>query len=206
MDVMTIILTILSTLAAIALKLAISEFQDWIPTIARRFIDCAVDRLSHDQRERYREELYADMEEYPGKLTQLYRAFCIYLQSNSLKGALIEDAPNSENSITKDRIALALSPSLTVDPPFGFFDYPGVFRDSITTVALLSNVNRFAREPAVMKFLGKIDSMETGGIKFYNCSSVIAMLEQYQRVLVTSGDASEINEIQNVLQKLIRSG
>jgi hypothetical protein len=56
MDILTILLALLSLAAGIVLKLIASEFQDWIPTLARRLVDHAVVKLSETDRERYREE------------------------------------------------------------------------------------------------------------------------------------------------------
>lgn len=74
MELVTLSLMMVSLLGAIILKLATTELQDWLPTIARRIIDRAVMRLPDEIRERYREEWYAHMDDCPGRVSKLWHA------------------------------------------------------------------------------------------------------------------------------------
>ena len=70
MDPLTIILTVLSFMGAVCLKLLLGELQDWMPILARRLIE----RLPQSDQNRYREEWYAHLDDCPGKLGKLWHA------------------------------------------------------------------------------------------------------------------------------------
>jgi hypothetical protein len=74
MDLLTVLMLCLSFVGAMAFRLLCGELQDWMPTVTRRIVDRAVARLPKEERERYREEWYAHLDECPGKLGKLYHA------------------------------------------------------------------------------------------------------------------------------------
>jgi hypothetical protein len=88
MDLLTLLVVILSGIGAIGLKLVSSEIHDWIPIIARRIIDRAVRRLPSSVQERYREELYAHLEEWPGKIGKLFQAAKFHAGTEKLAKSL----------------------------------------------------------------------------------------------------------------------
>jgi hypothetical protein len=56
MDLLTLLVAISSLAGVFALKLAMSELQDWMPWVASRIIDHAVAQLPEPHRRGYREE------------------------------------------------------------------------------------------------------------------------------------------------------
>lgn len=79
MDIMTALLTLIaSVVGAVLLKLLSSEVEAWLPKLAHRVIDRATRGVPESERDRYREEWYADLEEFPGKLSKLFRAIGFY--------------------------------------------------------------------------------------------------------------------------------
>ncbi len=61
-----------------ASRVVAEEIKDWLPLLSERLLTLAVKRLPEVERGRYRAEWIADLNEYPGKLTQMLRAggFC----------------------------------------------------------------------------------------------------------------------------------
>jgi hypothetical protein len=85
MDLLTILL---SLTGAMILRLVAGEVQDWLPVMSRRLIDRAVDRLPASERPRYREEWYAHLDEYPGKLGKMLHAGGCFLKAGRLVSEL----------------------------------------------------------------------------------------------------------------------
>lgn len=76
MDIMIAILIVIGSFAAgIAGNMLANELYDQAPSFARWLIDRAVMQLPDDQRDRYREEWLAHLDELPGSLGKLCHAF-----------------------------------------------------------------------------------------------------------------------------------
>ena len=96
MDLLTALLALGSLLCAAGIKLAISELQDWMPAIARRIVDCAVAQLPSGGQCRYREEWYADLDEFLGKLSKLLRAISLYCGAFQIARLKLNETSNSK--------------------------------------------------------------------------------------------------------------
>lgn len=60
--------------ATILSRLLADEFNAWQPKLTGMIIESATRRLPEELRDRYREEWLADIEQYPGCITKLWRA------------------------------------------------------------------------------------------------------------------------------------
>lgn len=67
-------LAMLAVIGAASSRLIAEEVREWMPWAADRLIKRAVDRLPADQRERYREEWRAHVDDTPGLVGKLYVA------------------------------------------------------------------------------------------------------------------------------------
>jgi hypothetical protein len=73
--------------------LALSEFADWSPFLARRIIRRAVRRIPEEHRVRYEEEWAAELEAVEGKLSKLFLACGVVLSARSIGKELRSTAP-----------------------------------------------------------------------------------------------------------------
>lgn len=76
--VVTIIAGSAAILGAVLSRIIAEEVRDWLPFVSQKLLTCAVNRLPEDQRERYREEWAADLNMFPGKISQAIRAGGFY--------------------------------------------------------------------------------------------------------------------------------
>jgi hypothetical protein len=56
-------------------RLLSDDAKEWLPWLTRHLIERAVDRLPKHQREKHREEWNSDVNEWPGNLAKVYRAW-----------------------------------------------------------------------------------------------------------------------------------
>jgi len=75
--------------AAVA-RIAADEVKAWLPWLSDRLLNLAVNRLPHDQRERFREEWAADLECFPSGIAQVVRA-CGMVWAGWMVGDLIPE-------------------------------------------------------------------------------------------------------------------
>jgi hypothetical protein len=61
--------------STIVARLLSDDAKEWLPWITRRLIERAVDRLPESQREKRREEWNSDVNEWPGNMAKVYRAW-----------------------------------------------------------------------------------------------------------------------------------
>lgn len=115
MDLLAIAIALVSLVGVLMLKLAFSELQDWMPWIARRMINRTITKLPIAERDRYREEWYAHLEECPGKIGKILHAIgCAYgvrklaalanesASKNPEQGASTESTESADYSLTRD--------------------------------------------------------------------------------------------------------
>jgi hypothetical protein len=80
-------------LLAVVLPLVLSEFTDWCPSLAKRLVRRAVQRLPQEARARWEQEWIGDLGALEGRrLSQLVRAVWIYLRAGSW-GRLLRGLP-----------------------------------------------------------------------------------------------------------------
>jgi lipopolysaccharide/colanic/teichoic acid biosynthesis glycosyltransferase len=60
---------------AVAGRLLSDDVKEWLPWITRHLIERAVSRLPENEREKRREEWESDVDEWPGNLAKVYRAW-----------------------------------------------------------------------------------------------------------------------------------
>src|SRR6516164_11799662 len=60
---------------AVAGRVLSDDFKEWLPWITRHLIERAVSRLPENEREKRREEWESDVNEWPGNLAKVYRAW-----------------------------------------------------------------------------------------------------------------------------------
>jgi hypothetical protein len=58
--------------------------KEWLPWITRRLIERAVSRLPESERERFEEEWWGHVNEWPGALAKIYIAYGYLSASNSI--------------------------------------------------------------------------------------------------------------------------
>ena len=91
-----ILLPILGLLAAtfttVIARLITDDIKEWLPRIKVRLIERAVRKLPEDQRERYAEEWSAFINETPGDLSKIIRAFGLGFAADSIAGLVYSGA------------------------------------------------------------------------------------------------------------------
>jgi hypothetical protein len=101
MDLLTLIVAGGSILGGVLGKLLVGEIVDWIPTIAHRIVDRAVNRLPEQERSRYREEWYAHIDDCPGKLGKLWHAAGCLRGSTVIARAISTQVADSRSARTR---------------------------------------------------------------------------------------------------------
>ena len=93
-----------STTIAIALNLIANELYDCAPSFARWLIDCALTRLPESERERCREEWYADNDGWPGgKLGKVKHAVGCWLGAKAVGRVVIGPTPKINRYVEQRR-------------------------------------------------------------------------------------------------------
>ena len=69
---------------AVAGRLLSDDIKEWLPWITRYLIERAVSRLPESEREKRREEWESDVNEWPGNLAKVYRAWGYLSASRSI--------------------------------------------------------------------------------------------------------------------------
>jgi len=69
---------------AVAGRLLLDDIKEWLPWITRYLIERAVSRLPESEREKRREEWESDVNEWPGNLAKVYRAWGYLSASRSI--------------------------------------------------------------------------------------------------------------------------
>ena len=208
MDLLTIFVAIAATTLGLFGKLIVSEIQDWLPTLARALVTRATRQLPIDQRERYKEEILAHLEEYPGRLAKLYQAVSFSFRARSLRNSLgltltrdMRSTPAWTDSWTEDDVEASNS---STEGPLGFFDIAYDLLDTMQIARLLSNINNQAGDPEIAEFLSNIDCIHSDGKRFYSYNQLVEMLTQYHNLISYNPYASETNRIRCVMQKLLK--
>lgn len=94
MDLLTAAIIAGSATSALALKLAFTELQDWLPYLAKWIVDRAVVHLPEGTRERYQEEWRSHLDELPGRLSKLWHATgCLRASAALSKANEVVDQP-----------------------------------------------------------------------------------------------------------------
>jgi hypothetical protein len=77
---------------AVAGRLMSDDLKEWLPWITRQLIERAVRRLPENERERRREEWESDVDEWPGNLAKLYRAWGYLSAARTVRSIAVSDA------------------------------------------------------------------------------------------------------------------
>lgn len=88
-----------SAIGSIASNLIASELYDRAPSIAAWLIEHAVRRLPEHERDRYREEWLAHLDEYPGKLSHVWHSLGCFFGASAVARAA---GAKRSTSYTKD--------------------------------------------------------------------------------------------------------
>jgi uncharacterized protein YjiS (DUF1127 family) len=97
-DLLSLIIAIGSLIAGFLGKLLASELADWIPSLARHLVDRAVSRLPAQERDRYREEWYAHINDCPGKLGKVWHAVGCLAGSRVIAVHVADDSSSNRDS------------------------------------------------------------------------------------------------------------
>jgi hypothetical protein len=144
MELMTLLVLVLSFLGAIILKLTIVEVQDWMPTFARWIINRSAAKLPKHERERFREEWLAHLDEYPGRLSKICHAVGCALGVRAINKAisvrLHQKSPSTPVSKQQERSLTANK----IEQENPFHSAPIIWEvDGKTPIAAMISSDRF---------------------------------------------------------------
>ena len=81
-------------------RLLSDDVKEWLPWITRRLIERAVSRLPENERQKRREEWESDVNEWPGNLAKLYRAWGYLSASKAINNIVVSNDTTSINETT----------------------------------------------------------------------------------------------------------
>lgn len=77
---------------AVAGRLLSDDVKEWLPWVTRHLVERAVSRLPENEREKRREEWKSDVNEWPGNLAKLYRAWGYLSAAKAIHSIAVSDA------------------------------------------------------------------------------------------------------------------
>src|ERR1700731_127635 len=102
---------------AVAGRLLSDDIKEWLPWITRYLIERAVSRLPENEREKRREEWESDVNEWPGNLAKLYRAWGYLFAAKAIHSIAVSDAtPQADRMRTTLDFAIAAILLLILSP------------------------------------------------------------------------------------------
>lgn len=100
---------------AVAGRLLSDDVKEWLPWITRHLIERAVSRLPETEREKRREEWKSDVNEWPGSLAKVYRAWGYLSAAKAIHRIAVSGAtPQFANVALAATFLVFLSPLLCV--------------------------------------------------------------------------------------------